>query len=131
MVIKLRCQDCGRIVDGKIGDKFRDIECSECEGNMEILDSEDDTYNPKNKKVEEEDITCDECGEDFDKEEVIEFEHVGDICKKCIDKAYPRQSKTQIEYKERIVEKPIIKYIKEDGTPLDTKFNPNKKTIFD
>lgn len=58
----------------------------------------DDTYN------------CEECGEYVCEECIIEFDEVDNICKKCIDKFYPRSSrieyKTRVEYKTKTIKEP-------------------------
>lgn len=53
---------------------------------------------------------CEECEEQYCDDCCVKFDNTEDIyCKKCIDKLYPRESK--IEYKEKIVEKPVVDYI--------------------
>lgn len=135
-MIKLRCQDCGRIQDGKKSD----IENSECEcgGSLAVMGSEDDEYEPvecpfckREIKGEEDTFTCDECDEENICEKcIIQFESSGNnYCKECIDKAYPRKTENKVEYKEKVVEKVV--YVDKEGTPLNTTFNPFDKTEFD
>lgn len=130
-MVKIRCQDCGRIVaTDKIWDE--NTECSECDGSFAELNSDDDCY--EEETPEEETYTCEECGEDFSDEETIQFKNSELIfCKKCMQKAMPSSIQTKIEYKDRIIEKPIEKivYLTQDGTPIDNTFNPNNKTRFD
>ena len=73
---------------------------------------------------------CNECGQYICDEDSIQFENSEYLfCKPCVDKIYPRQTNTKIEYKEKIVEKPI--YINKDGTPVNTSFVPDNKSKFD
>ena len=65
---------------------------------------------------------CDNCELVFENADVY-------LCRKCIDKVYPRQTETKIEYQEKIVEKQVI--VDKDGTPIDTSFNPLAKSKFD
>jgi len=136
-MVKLRCQDCGAVTNGKVSD-VDEYNCGNCHGSLAVMNSEDDEWEPvvcsnckKEIKEDEDTFTCNECDEENICEDcIIEFENSNTFyCKKCMDKVYPHTIETKIEYKERIVEKPV--YIKEDGTPIDTSFNPNNKTRFD
>ena len=143
MVEKLRCQDCGRITEARKLDKYHlgTLECAECDGNMRIFGSKEDTYNPNNKDVEEDEsdeedeeetTICYECGREVGKGEYVYFEEEGFVlCKKCIDKVYPRKSETKIEYKDKVVEKPIIKYVDSKGKVVEPEFYFNEKSRFD
>ena len=145
---KLRCQDCGRITEGKNSDVDEsscdgDGKDNECGGSFAILNSEDDEYEPQLcagcKKeifdVDNNSWTCDECDEEpFCKDCIVLFEEANcSYCNSCTDKA--RGSNPKVETKivekivERIVEKPI--YLTKEGIPIDTSFNPNQKTKFD
>lgn len=132
-MVKLRCQDCGDIIDGKLSD-IDELEC-DCGGSYAKLGSEDDEYEPKicpvcKKEMKDDDtFSCDECYEEICEECIIDFENAGQICRKCIDEAYPSRNETKIEYKEKIIEKPI--YVDKEGVPIDNKFNPNNKSRFD
>jgi hypothetical protein len=121
-MVKLRCQSCGRVVSTEIKESlWRKGKCNGCDeiGNFEIFGSEDDTYEDESEEEEQEEdeddlVECECCGEEFKEEELIEFEDAGvNICKKCINKAYPRINETKVEYKEKIVEVPI--YIDRNG----------------
>lgn len=135
-MVKVRCQDCGGIADVKKSE-IDETSC-DCGGDLAIQGSEDDTYEPEkcpicneevNPNDEGESWTCDECDEEnICKDCIVEFENSGNcFCKKCVDEVYPRE--TKIEYKEKIVEKPV--YLNKEGIPLDNSFNPNNKTKFD
>lgn len=119
--VDIRCQDCGRIVSVE-EDWDETATCSECGGDFEIKGSEDDTYKKDklNEDTEDEgELECEECGNTPSKKDLIFFkEQEIYICKKCIDKAYPRDSKVTIEYKDRIIEKPIIKYLNVEGNEI-------------
>jgi hypothetical protein len=110
-MVQIRCQDCGRIVTVK-KDWDTDSTCEDCAGSFEELNSEDDTYEEEQEE-DEETFECSECEEEFDKEDnLIYFENSETyICKECINKVYPRKIEVKTEYKEKIIEKPIIKYL--------------------
>jgi formylmethanofuran dehydrogenase subunit E len=123
-MVKLRCQDCGEIIDGSYSD-IDDSEC-DCGGDYEKLNSPDDTYEESDK--EDESISCNECGEDAEEGDYIHFEEADvNICRRCIDKKYPQE--TKIEYKEKIVEKLV--YVDKEGVPIGTQFDLKNKTRFD
>lgn len=137
-MVKLRCQDCGEIIDGKKND-VDELECG-CGGSYAVLNSDDDEYEPntcpickKELKGDVDTWECEECNEDGICEDcIIEFENAGNYyCKSCVEEAYPVKSETKIEYKDRIVEKPVKIYVDKEGVPIDTSFNPNSKTKFD
>ncbi len=111
--VKMQCDDCGRTVTVTQDIADDNPQCKECGGEMSEI-------NPLETESEDElEVTCDVCERDLQiAEEFVEFEDVEYvICKRCIDKEYPRESK--VEYKEkiieRIVEKPV--YLNKDGTP--------------
>lgn len=84
----------------KDAEEFEEEEKRECNGCGEEF-TEDDLY------------TCEECDESYCDDCCIQFDNTeGIYCKKCIDKKYPREK--EIEYKEKIVEKPVIKYVDKD-----------------
>jgi transposase-like protein len=120
-MVKLRCQGCGRIVT-MTKEKYEthsQWDCAECKGrdSLQIFGSDEDNYEDQEKEYDEDETyTCDECDEDYSEEDIISFEDADvTICKKCIDRAYPKQSETKIEYIEKIVEKPIIRYLNQEG----------------
>lgn len=137
-MVKLRCQDCGKVIEGKKAD-VDDSECN-CGGSYAIMGSEDDEYEPQQcpickKELEGDADTwqCEECDEEGICEDcIIEFENANNyFCKPCVNKAYPRPQETKIEYQEKIVEKPVKVYVDKEGNPLDVSFNPYKKSKFD
>lgn len=101
--LTLECDSCHRrvnITQERYDDMDENPECEDCGGTFyEAEDSE--TY------------TCDECDSEYDKSDDLIFftEASVSICKKCIDKKYPRQTETVTKVVEKIVEKPIIKYV--------------------
>lgn len=48
-MVKLRCQDCGRIVEGEESDIDEEKTCKECEGYFAVLGTEDDVYEEPSK----------------------------------------------------------------------------------
>lgn len=136
-MVQLRCQDCGKVIDKS--KKYAEENDCDCGGSWAVLNSEDDCYEPFEcahckrdiRSVGEgEEYTCDECGDEVCDDCMVGFENA-QICKQCIDKAYPRKIETKIEYKERIVEKPVKVIVDKEGTPIDTTFNPNNTSRFD
>ena len=131
-MVKIRCQDCGRIVEV---DKDWDIEatCDGCNGYFKESDSKEDTYEEEEEDSNEDEL-CHICGEtELKKDNYISFKEENNkgelfkgyneitICKKCIDKAYPRQTEV----------KEVIKFIE---NPIETSyknFNPDAKSKFD
>jgi predicted nucleic acid-binding Zn ribbon protein len=133
---KVRCQDCGEIMDVKVSD-IDDTSC-DCGGDLARLGSEDDTYEPtccpickKEIKPDDDSYSCDECNEeDLCEDCTQEFENAGvTLCNNCLKDIV--KTETKIEYQDRIVEKEVLKYVDKDGTPIDTSYNPNKKSRFD
>ena len=93
----LRCQDCGK--DYECTKKYIEKLSCDCGGSYELKGSDDDEWS----------ISCEECSEDYTElGDVVEFENVGCICKKCIDKLY----KVKEIVKENIIKK-IVKVPKE------------------
>lgn len=137
-MVKLRCQDCGEVIEGKKVD-VDDSSC-DCGGSYAILGSEGDEYEPikcsickKEIKGDADTWDCEECSEEGICEDcIIEFESAGNFfCKSCVEEAYPRPKETKIEYQEKIVEKPVKVYVDKEGTPLDVSFKPMNKSKFD
>lgn len=116
MPFPFKCDDCGRKIEMSQSkyEEHEEWDCKSCGGSL-ITDDE----------LEEEDTYyCDNCGnENVQSKDIISFD-CGDICKECIDKEYPRESK--IEYREKIVEKPIIKYVNQQGQEI----KPKPKKVF-
>jgi hypothetical protein len=131
ITVKIKCQGCGRTITS---DNLDDA-CKECDGKFAVLGSKDDAYSEDNEEEYEEEFSCTSCGKGVKEGEYIELPDGDDIgsnfvfCKKCVDRIYPRKIETKIEYKERVVEKPI--YLNKDGVPLNTTFNPFDKSKFD
>lgn len=108
-MVKIQCLGCKRIVD--VEEDWKEIyTCSECgEDFKQIepeLEEEEEEY--LNSEGEE----CPFCGKDLENENYIfwdedefetdffeDFKEIG-ICKSCIDKKYPRETK--------IIEKPVF-----------------------
>lgn len=147
-MVKIRCQDCGRIVDVQTGwDTY--ATCNDCGGDFAELDSEDDLYEEEESEEEDEDsddedeeeetYECENCEESYsDKKDVILFDLDCDdseynvcICKKCIDKKYPREVETEIKYRNNIIEKEVKIFVDKEGIPIDNSFNPDNKSKFD
>jgi hypothetical protein len=136
-MVKVRCQDCGNVEDVKKND-IDDTSC-DCGGDLAILNSEDDSYEPTmcshcKEEIDvdnDETYECDECGDDELCEGCVhEFENAGvTICNDCLKGLI--KVETKIEYQDKIVEKEIVKYVDKEGTPIDTTYNPNNKTKFD
>ena len=137
----LICINCKRKISFDLRSKIGYYpNCIDCGGSF-IPESKFKKYlqeNPENESDEEDEdgdededtFECSNCEEEKTKEEIIEFDNTDSICKKCIDKAYPRNSK--IEYKEKIIEKPIIKYIdKRAGKKIENNLNYLNKSKFD
>jgi hypothetical protein len=121
-MVKIRCQNCGRIVEvEKAWNKS--FTCDDCSGNFAELNSKDDTFEEESEDSEEEtEFDCENCGETISKDKIVFFDDENiQICKKCIDEAYPREVKTEI--------KEVVKFI-EDKTSYN-KFNPEAKSKFD
>jgi hypothetical protein len=98
---------------------------------------------PKEEKMEDEektlcsrcdkDITnedendCGECDETFCDDCMVFFSNADNVCKNCVDEAYPREKEIQKEYVEKIVE---VEVKHEDITPIyktdKNKFKENK-----
>lgn len=135
-MVKLRCQDCGSVIDGTT----KDIDESECEcgGSYALLNSEDVSCEQNkcshctNNIGNYETYECEECGDSNICEEcmVMELKNVN-ICKKCVDKAYHRKIETKIEYKEKIIEKPTKVFVDQNGASIHKSFNPTAKSKFD
>ena len=123
-MVKIRCQDCGRIVEVK-KDWDTDATCDECSGDFAELNSDEDEY----EESDEETFECIECEEEFDTESDLIYLENSDnyICKECIDKVYPRKIEVKTEYKEKIIEKPIIKYLNNQNQ--EVKVMPKFKEI--
>ena len=133
-MVKLRCQNCGEVTEGKKSD-LDDSEC-DCGGNYAIMGSEDDEYEPticsickKEQKNDADLYTCLECNNvNVCEDCIVKFDEAGCYyCKSCVDKAYPRESK--VEYKEKIVEKPV--FVDREGNRLDITYRLDNKTKFD
>jgi hypothetical protein len=134
-MVKVRCQDCGRTVETEKDKDISKLECKECRGDMALLNSDDDTYKDDNEDEEESEevFECEECGEVYSSEEDLIFFKYQEIyiCKKCIDKAYPRKIEVKTEYKEKIIEKPIIKYLNKEGKEVKIESSIESKSRFD
>lgn len=128
-MVKVRCQDCGQVSEVK-KNEIDETSC-DCDGDLALFGSEDDTYEPnkcpickKEIKGNEDTYECDECSE----EEVCE--NCGStICMNCLKDIV--KVETKVEYQEKIVEKPVKVYVDKEGVPLDVSFNPNNKSKFD
>lgn len=136
-MVKLRCQDCGNIIEGKKSDVDNsECEKDDCGGSFAILNSDDDEYEPTEcdhckKECVAGEYECDECDEVVCRECIImELENVT-ICKKCVDKAYPRKIENKVEYKDRIIEKEVKVFVDKDGTPINSGQDVFGKTEFD
>lgn len=133
MSITLVCDSCEKEVTiSESNFKEKDSwKCKECGGNMEEQeeDSDDSCFNCKKKSDDLE--SCAECGEDICEGCMVHFESASNICNKCIDKFYPRKIEYQDKIVEKIVEKPIIKYLDKEGKEVERTFNENSKTRFD
>ena len=117
----MKCNNCGREL--KDDDVERGEDCGKC--------SIGKFYKVGNKEENEEDeeeFSCDECEEDVRGSEIVEF-NCANICKGCIDKFYPREKEVKIEYKEKIVEKPVL--VDKEGNPRSYSINIENKTKFD
>ena len=136
-MVTLRCQDCGRTTEGKKSD-VDETSCTECDGSFAVKGSEDDSYETtkcdkcgKEIPGDVDTFSCDECEDDTICQDcIIEFSNTN-LCKKCIDKEYPRRLETKVEYKDKIVEKEVKVFVDKEGTPIDISFNPQKKSKFD
>lgn len=101
-------------------------------------DTEEETEDEEDKcencgkifKEDEDQYTCDECKSDYICKTCIvnKLENVN-ICKECVDKAYPRKIEKQV------IEKVVYKDIASptaSHSPIGIKrFDPNEKTEFD
>ena len=76
--------------------------------------------------------SCGECDGTFCDDCIVEFDNVDNICTDCVEQAYKklpkRTAETQIVYQDRvvekIVEKPIIKYVDNEGKEVVEKVKP-------
>ena len=104
IMVSLKCDGCGRIVEAP-EDYDPTATCKVC-GKL-FTEIEDIKEENKKSSTGLELITweSDDC-DDYD-----EYDYLT-ICKDCIDKAYPRAK--NIVYKEKIVEKPVMKYIEKN-----------------
>jgi len=141
-MVEIRCQNCGRIVEVE-KDWDTNATCDECAGEFAEVDSERDTYFPKESKEDESEsntnfyckhcknhITkeqknpsdeCDECGDSpLCDNCFVKLKEVS-ICKKCINKVYPREIKTEV--------KEVVKFI--ESNPSYKTFNPEEKNKFE
>jgi methionyl-tRNA synthetase len=133
MSVTLVCDDCNRKVTMS-QEKFEEKDdwyCKECNGIMSEEDKDERCFNCK--KTSDDLNECAECGEYVCEECIIQFDSADNICRKCIDKFYPRKVEYQDKIVEKIVEKPIIQYVDKEGIKInkETFFDPNAKTRFD
>lgn len=132
--MKIRRQDCGRTVEVS-KDWDTSATCSKCSGSFEALDSEEDTYEDEEEEESEEDTyDCENCRETFElnevklfKDEINEEDYNFAVCLDCLKKYANISNKTEIVYKDRIVEKPIIKYIDKE---TNQEIKQENKSIF-
>lgn len=111
----------------------RDYEQTEKDSGYEEEDEDEEEPDKcyrckKNIREDDESYTCEECDDGpLCKNCVVEFEESGyTICKKCIDKNYPRGGE-RIVYKEKIVEVPQkMAYKTNKGLP---KYEPPKEPV--
>ena len=96
-MIKIECDDCGRVVEVASSIDWESQPCKVCQGSFSVVEEDN----------EDDEIVCNICesqkdvirfGENYyDNEEI-------DLCKNCIDKKYPRSEAIIVE---KVVEKPI------------------------
>ena len=126
-----KCRSCGHTTEftQEDIDDLANCKCGECgEYNFELV-GQNNPYNNEDEEDEEEVTECQECGNEVPDEELIYFEEAdANICKKCIDKYYPREKEIVEKVVEKIVEKPVIA---EDLLKDMNLFQPETKTQFD
>ena len=113
-MVKLRCDDCKREVTVS-EDYDEEATCSKCGGYFTDIDT-------IKKEYEEEDlIECDNCKRELSQDKLIFFDKDCEdddwntvLCTNCLENKFKSNTEVKIEYKERIVEKPI--YIYKDTT---------------
>lgn len=136
-MVEGKCRGCGHIAEFTQDDidDLGNCKCGECgEYDFEVKGVNDDEEDEEEEEEEEdEELTeeCQECGDEIPAKELIYFEEADvDLCKRCIDKYYPREKEIVEKVVEKIVDRPVI------ATDLlgdaDTKlFKPETKTQFD
>jgi hypothetical protein len=126
-----KCRSCGHTAEFTQDDidDLGNCTCGECGGSdFEVKGVNDDEDDEDEDDEEEEYNECEWCESTKD---LIYFE-AGEvyICKKCIDKSYPREKEIVEKVVEKIVEKPVIaeNLLENADTRL---FKPETKTQFD